>query len=696
MTDISITFTPLIAPHWLALLAATGLVLALSAARCHKRGVILRLIALTALLGVLANPSMIREKREVVADVAAIVVDQSPSQQTGKRMARTQQALKALQEQAKELPGLQTRIVRIRAGADEIMHKTKVFDALSRTMADVPARRRAGVIVVSDGQIHDVPSKTERFGDYGPVHLLLSGRRDERDRRLRMLQAPEYGIVGEKAGLRLRVEDTDNINANKARLTITTPDGRRRTRVMPIDRARTIEVPIRHAGQNIFRLKVESVGEELSEANNSVALNINGVRDRLKVLLVSGEPHAGGRTWRDMLSGDPGVDLIHFTILREPQKVDDTPRSEMSLIAFPFRELFEIKLDEFDLIVFDRYSLNQILPSRYFQNIADYVRNGGALLEASGPSFAGENSIAGTAIGQVMPARPGKRVIKGAFLPGLSTIGKRHPVTRPFIDKQDGDKPAWGRWLRQIAVKPRSDAHVLMRGHNDRPLLMLRKVGDGRVAQLASDQIWLWARGFEGGGPQDALLRRTAHWLMKEPSLAANTLDVKVQGKLLRVRRRKLEGDATGTITMIRPDDSRAQITLEQGPNGWAQHTVSAEQLGVYGFKGDDHTRYAIVGNLNPPELLDLRTTPEKMRPVIRKNNGGLYWLNEASTPTLRMVSRGRDYAGNDWLGLRANNDFSVTGVRQHPLTPAWLALCLVLGLITAAWLREAGRRRQS
>jgi hypothetical protein len=693
MTSLSIHFAPLIAWPLLIALAGLGIVLIFAASRYHKRGMVLRLIALAALLGALANPSIIREKRQAVADVAAIVVDKSPSQQQDKRMTRTKQALETLQKQAQALPGLQTRIVRIESGTDEIMHKTEIFRALSRTMADVPARRRAGVIVISDGQIHDVPARPERFADYGPFHLLLSGRRDERDRRLRMLQAPEYGIVGEKASLRLRIEDTDTINADRARVSITTPDGQKRARNMPIGQTRSIDVPIRHAGQNIFRLKVESAGDELSMANNTVALNINGVRDRLKVLLVSGEPHAGGRTWRNMLASDPGVDLIHFTILRQPEKVDDTPRSEMSLIAFPFRELFEVKLDDFDLIVFDRYRLNQILPSRYFRNIADYVRNGGALLEASGPSFASNDSIAGTAIGNILPAQPGQQVITQAYTPVLSAIGQRHPVTRPLNGKNENNGPEWGRWLRQIAVKPKRNSHVVMRGTNDQPLLMLHKVGNGRVAQLASDQIWLWARGFEGGGPQDKLLRRTAHWLMKEPSLEANTLDVQVQGKSIHVRRRKLEGDSSGTIMMTRPDGSKADITLEKGSKGWAEYRLNAEQLGVYAFKDGQDTRYAIVGNLNPPELMDLRTTPEKMKPVTGRSNGGIYWLNDA-LPDIRMVNRGRDYTGNGWLGLSANQDYRVTGVRRHPLTPAWLALCLIIILVTAAWLREAGRRR--
>ena len=99
-------------------------------------------------------------------------------------------------------------------------------------------------------------------------------------------------------------------------------------------------------------------------------MQINGVRDRLRVLLVSGEPHAGERTWRNLLKSDASVDLVHFTILRPPEKQDGVPVDELSLIAFPTRELFIEKIEDFDLIIFDRYRRRGILPSLYLENIA--------------------------------------------------------------------------------------------------------------------------------------------------------------------------------------------------------------------------------------------------------------------------------------------------------------------------------------
>ena len=147
-------------------------------------------------------------------------------------------------------------------------------------------------------------------------------------------------------------------------------------------------------------------GSELTLDNNRALFTINGVRDRLRVLLVSGEPYQGERAWRNLLKSDPAIDLVHFTILRTPQKDDFTPVRELSLIVFPMRELFEQKLKEFDLIIFDRYKSGNLITRDYFRNIAEYVKGGGALLVSVGPVFATQRSLYRTPLGAMLPAAP--------------------------------------------------------------------------------------------------------------------------------------------------------------------------------------------------------------------------------------------------------------------------------------------------
>ena len=135
-------------------------------------------------------------------------------------------------------------------------------------------------------------------------------------------------------------------------------------------------------------MAVAPLDGEIALQNNRTVIATEGIRDRLQVLLVSGEPHPGERTWRNLLKADASVDLVHFTILRPPEKQDGTPVKELSLIAFPTRELFVEKLSEFDLVIFDRYERRGILPTVYLNNVVDYVRAGGAVLVASGPDYA--------------------------------------------------------------------------------------------------------------------------------------------------------------------------------------------------------------------------------------------------------------------------------------------------------------------
>ena len=138
----------------------------------------------------------------------------------------------------------------------------------------------------------------------------------------------------------------------------------------------------------MVELEVAPIADELTTRNGKAVVAIEGVRDKLRVLLVSGEPHPGERMWRNLLKSDANVDLVHFTILRPPEKaVDGTPINELSLIAFPVADLFGRKIKDFDLIIFDRYSSQAILPRFYLDNIVAYVREGGALLMAEGPAF---------------------------------------------------------------------------------------------------------------------------------------------------------------------------------------------------------------------------------------------------------------------------------------------------------------------
>ncbi|HYD99603.1 MAG TPA: hypothetical protein VEH84_09480 [Alphaproteobacteria bacterium] len=677
--NATLDFSPLLPPTVLAALAAVlGLMLVLLAWR-RGRGLWWRLLSAALLLLALANPSLIEEERKPLTDIAVAVVDDSPSQRLEDRAARTEAALADLQRQAAAEPGLELRVVRAPRGDAVDVERTELFTALGEALAEVPQGRLAGVVMLTDGQVHDAP---RQLGIDAPVHALLTGRRDEQDRRLRIVSAPGFGLVGETAEATIRIDDLPGDNGETVAVTVRGQEGAEQRLNLRTGQDHVIDLPVERSGESVFEIRVAERPGELSLANNRAAVSVRGVRDRLRVLLVSGEPHPGERVWRNLLKSDPAVDLVHFTILRPPEKQDGTPIRELSLIAFPIRELFELKLAEFDLIIFDRYRRRGVLPSLYLENIVEYVKNGGALLDASGPAGPSAFGLAQTPLMDVLPAEPTGEVRRGPFKPEVTETGRRHPVTRALAGGGE-----WGRWFRQVDADV-LDGTVLMHGLDQRPLLVVNRVGEGRVAQLLSDQVWLWARGYDGGGPQGEMLRRLAHWLMKEPELEENDLRAQVAGRRVTIEQFTMD-DLAGTVTVEAPDGGTTALELAKQGDGRATAEYLAPGPGLYRVTANDRTALAVVGALNPPEYADMRSIAEPLQPVAEATGGSVQWLVDRGTVELRRVRPGRDMAGNGWIGLRANGDYAVTGLREVPLWPLAAAGLIALLAMAAAWRRE-------
>ncbi len=699
MTTFSrISFDPAL-PWWLLGAVALAAAVILGAAFWRRSGgTAWRLLALAVALLALANPSLVKEQRNPIPDVALVVVDQSISQQIAGREERTEAALRRIEEELRGRPDLEMRVVRAGQGfgGDHLLPDgTHLFGAIRRALHDVPSRRVAGIIIISDGQVHDPPKPAAGENLGGPVHLLLSGQRGERDRRLVVVKAPSYGIVGETLNLSLRVEDSAaSIGNNSARdrggrtrLRLRRDGGTTISRNMPIGVTRNFPFRLSHGGATVLELEIDPGPDELTLKNNRGVLIINGVRERLRVLLVSGEPHAGERTWRNILKSDPSVDLVHFTILRPPHKQDGTPINELSLIAFPTRELFQDRLDDFDLVIFDRYRRRGVLPDIYLQNVADYVRRGGAVLTAVGPDFATPISLSRTALGAILPSRPTGGVRETGFRPMPTAKGRRHPVTATLTGiGEEGEVPAWGRWFRQIDVTG-VKGDVLLRGAAQGPLLITARVDNGRVAQLLSDHAWLWTRGFEGGGPQAELLRRIAHWLMQEPDLEEEDLRARANGNQLLIQRRSLT-PAGGAVRITTPSGEIRSITLKDNGRGVETGALAVAEPGLYRLSDGAHRAIAAAGDINPLEYADMRTSPAPLQPLLQQSGGGAFWLVDGM-PDIRRVKPGRISRGRGWLGLRVSGEYTVSGVEQTPLLPALLVLILFLGLTMLAWQRE-------
>jgi hypothetical protein len=704
----SVDFSPLLPPpvFWAAVTIAMALVALMLFRR--QRGTPFRALALATLLAALANPTLREEQRESLANVAIVVVDDSTSQQLAARPAQTAAIKADLEAKLGKVPNLTVKIVSAGKPGEGSQPGTNLFTALNAALADTPPDRLAGVIMITDGQVHDVPKSVAALGFDAPVHALLTGEPNEFDRRVEVLKAPRYGIVGQTREIEVAIRETGKAGrgGDTAKLTVRREGKPDELRSVPVGGTVKLDMPFPHSGTNIVEIELETAPGELTPANNRVVVEAEGVRENLRVLLVSGEPHAGERTWRNLLKSDAAVDLVHFTILRPPEKQDGTPINQLSLIAFPTRELFSEKIKEFDLIIFDRYQHRGILQMLYYDNIARYVDGGGALLVSAGDDFAGPASLFKTPLAPALPAIPTGRVLETPYKARITTDGNKHPVTSGLAGSNAGtgaeSEPSWGRWFRQAEVTT-TRGKTIMEGAGKSPLLIVDRKGKGRVALLASDQAWLWARGYEGGGPHSDMLRRLSHWLMKEPDLEEERLLASARGMKLSIERRTM-GDKVAPVSISAPAGETSKATLDLAAPGIWRTTIDVKLPGLYKIQSPNGTEtltaVAHAGTLDPREMSEVVATEDKMKPLVEATGGGVFWTRSGGllqradatsvdVPRVSMLSGAKVLAGSGWLGLKDREAFVTKGVKLTPMFTGLLALAAILALMTLAWWRE-------
>ena len=688
----NIAFDPLLSIGWIIALGILMFIAALAAGIGRLRSYFLRLLAGMFIVLALVNPQTVIEDREPLQDAVLIIKDESESMQLGGREDASNKAYTSLLEQLKADPTLEVNTAIIRPDSDG----TRLTSSLIDGLGNMPANRLAGVIAITDGQIHDLPANPEGLLPEGvPFHSLIIGEENARDRRISAIVAPRYGLVGEQAEFELRVDDPGH-NGERAQIEIKLNGVTKARFPATIGNRISIPIEIERRGSNTVELTVKPVDGELTLNNNVFVAEISGIRDRMRVLLVTGEPHNGGRSWRNLLKSDPAVDLVQFTILTNPRvKNTNARQSELSLIAFPTRQLFEEKLTEFDLIIFDHFK-RRFQPSRsgrstpilspyYLQNVSQYVEDGGALLVATGPAFAADESIYRSPLAAVLPSRPTGETTNEAFKPELNAKGRRHPITASFSGKDD---KTWGKWFRIIDNKPIS-GNVLMEGPDAAPLLVIDKIGKGRVAMLMSDQAWLWSKGFDGGGPYSEMFRRTAHWLMGEPDLDAEKLTATAENGLLAIERRTLE-DRNQKVTVKKPDGTSERVTLSKTADGIYRGSVKSAGQGAYRLESGDVSTITAIGTLNPKEYAQLQPTTDILSSLSSNTGGSQHPIGlSGKSPEIRRVKAGRKLSNPNALSLVAHEDYTVRASKRSPLAPGWLFFILALLCLLGAWRRE-------
>jgi hypothetical protein len=695
----SIALSPFLPWPAIYLLAATALAVSVALIWRGVRGAWLRALSLALLLLALLDPNLVQENRRPLKDVVALVVDRSESQQIGERPRQTDEARDELEARLKTLGDVDLRVVETSREESET-EGTKLFAALRGALSDVPPQRVGGAIIITDGDAHDIPQSAAALGFNAPLHALITGHEGERQRRIELVEAPRYGIVGKDQIIEARVLDSAD-HGEPVKLTVRRDGETIATIDAKVAEQIDVKAPIDHPGPNVIELEVAPVEGEIAADSNRAVVNIEGVRDKLRVLLVSGKPHPGERMWRNLLKSDANVDLVHFTILRPPEKgADGTPINELSLIAFPVADLFGRRIKDFDLIIFDRYAQQSILPYVYLENIAKYVRDGGALLMAEGPEFSTPDGLYYSPLGSISPAEPSGDDVEAPFRARLSDEGQRHPVTRGLngFDANNGE-PNWGRWFRLVGAKPTSGVTV-MTGADGKPLLVLSRVDKGRVGLLLSDQMWLWARGYDGGGPYVDLLRRLAHWLMKEPDLEEEALRASAKGREVTIERQSVSGEARD-INLVAPDGSKTKLDMTPYAPGLSRAHLTVNRFGLYRAEDGQHVALINVGQENPLEMRDVVSTPEKLRSIAEATGGTVRRIsagagNPIAIPRVVGLNPSPNYGGADYIGIKRTGSTELIGARSTSLASGFFGLALLLGMVTLAWVNESGGLRRS
>lgn len=687
MENLNITFTPELPIWFLVILTGAIAVLCLYGLFKNLRGSIMRTIAGALVALALFNPSLLQEDRTPLRTIIPLVIDETTSQRLNNRTQQTADAAEQIRSQFDRLDNFELREITVK---DQISQTSDVssalFSALNNAMQDVPTNQMGGAIFITDGQVHDIPESPAQSNIQGPLHVIVTGEENERDRRIVLKNAPKFGVVGESIEILYEIEETGFANRSPVEVTISL-DGE----VVTVDEVQAGEessfiFDVPHGGKNIIELSAQVADGEISEINNRTFTTLNGIRENLRVLLVSGEPHAGERTWRNLLKSDASVDLVHFTILRPPEKQDGTPINQLSLIAFPTRELFVQKIDEFDLIIFDRYKRRGVLPVLYFDNIARYVRDGGAVLVAAGPEYADFSSIGQTPLNSVLPAIADGKITEAPFKPRIPETGQKHPVTRD-LDGWNEEDPRWSRGFRSVGVNELG-GETVMTNEADEPVLMLQRHDEGRVALFLSDHVWLWSRGFEGGGPHVQLLRRLAHWLMKEPELEEERLTAQANGKTLTITRQTL-GDAPEDANITSPTGESQTLSFEKIGTGIWEAKADVEDIGLYRTSSGEFTALAQVGPANPRELAAVISTTQLLSPITEATSGSIKRISGEGIPRLVQVGQNGTKSGNGWAGLVNNNASVLNGVFRIPLFTGLLGLALLLLGFATMWFRE-------
>ena len=705
-------FEPYFPIFFVVLISICFFILILSSIINKSSGIFLRLSLFILLIFLILKPGYRIEKMKNENDIVTFVIDKTKSQKISKRIEEIdivfQKMLSELTKY-KDLDILEIIIdnnkVTKRYGSlqeiinnsvrEEVINKmtnsTEIINNLENNINEYPSQRVSSVFILTDGQIHDLKSNVafEKFDV--PIYFLLIGEQKVDDRKVSIISHPEFGYLDEN--INIQVIANDFKSDEKATLELSIHNGIKLEKkiIVKNNEVNNIKLKLKRHGPNFIKVSTPKRDGELSELNNSQLINISGVRKKLRVLLISGAPYMGTRVWRNFLKSDTSVELIHMTVLRPPEKNDNTPLDELSLIPFPIKELFEEKLDNFQLIIFDNFEGKKVLTPLYFQNLIRFVDEGGAILEITGPAYNSKSSLFRTEIGRILPGIPSGKVIRKEFKPRLTNLGKKHPIT----DSLFKNNFEYGSWFEMNDIlEVDSDSQVLLSGLNNKPLLAVKKVNNGRVAQIYSHNIWLWSKTESNkGGPYNQLIKNLAHWLMKEPTLEENKLKLKVLNDSILIEKSFLIDPKSEklNLTIIDPDGKKYKRNLIKTENKYTT-AFRFKKNGFYLIYDGDNEKGIFTNNQDKKEFQDFHLTDKIINETEISNVfTKAVWVSDYNYPSFKESSKvNASYINDKVFYLLRNKNSYIEELENKQIFNPLIVLLIIMVLFYFCWKEES------
>ncbi len=676
---------------------------------------LLRLLAIAVLVAVALNPSLVTTQVHKLSPAIAIVVDTSDTmgQSTVDDPATRLDKVKALLTEG-QLPllrslgdkfdvsvyGLSDSLRPLEygdlAGLTAGGNKGDVAEALQALSA-----KNSVAVLFSDGNLR---WSTSRGQQLSTLTVAVGTPKTYRDILIKEVSAPALAFRGREVVIDITVKSygyqgmTLPVLLQDSGKLLAVRDVRLQTD--PAELTTSLSFVSDELGRKDLKISIpQQVGENIF-SNNQINLTINVVRDKTRILMVSGSPSMNYRFMRVALKSDPSIDLLSFVILRTPSDILNVPPHEQSLIPFPVETLFLKELTTFDLLIFDNFNYSLFLSPDYLESIRSFVESGGGFALIGGPNLYNEGRDRLSPLGDILPFRFVEEEFYRRDSPvglRLTRAGAEHPLMRVADDFSEDANGLFRFWqqlpplngINLFEVKGSADVLLESADGIAWPILTVADYRKGRVLAIASDYAWKWYMGMVASGKGNQFYLRLVHrmvrWLTKDPGLDPVQIilpeTAAVAGQEIDVRIRyhgedpSPRSDAAVSFSIFNPEGVKIPSQLKPTAQR-REHLVSflPRKGGIYRIRvetpfGNLEESMVVAG---PLESLDAAPDHDQLK-KIAASTGGKYLA-----PGDDLLSEIEEYA------RKAEKKF--VEEKHLPIWATPFVMAIVLALLSSEW----------